>query len=180
MNKNMMYIVVAVVVVILVVGVAGVYLLNGGFNGTTNPTETPTPAPSVPVAEATSIQFRVTETTTASGDVVIYQFACDDLNTATEKMRVDMDLGADGKFSYIIDTGAQKSWVTMDEGATWTESAFADDCTAYGTLLHNFIDKLVAENNAGADLSYTTDAASIAIDCIAVNPTLEDSLFTAS
>jgi hypothetical protein len=179
MNKKTIYLVVAVVVVILVVGVAGVMLL-GGNNGTTNPTATPTAAPSATVSEATSIQFSVTETTTASGDVVNYEFACKDLNTANEKMRIDMDLGSSGAFIYIVDTGAQKSWLSMDDGATWTESVFADDCTAYGTLLHNFVDKLVAESNTGADLSYTTDTASIAISCIAVNPTLEDSLFTAS
>jgi hypothetical protein len=174
MNKKTIYLVVAVFVVILVVGVAGVMLL-GGNNGTTNPTATP----SATVSEATSIQFSVTETTTASGDVVNYKFACKDLGAANEKMRIDIDLCESVAFIYIVDTGAQKSWLSMDDGATWTESAFADDCTTYGTLLHDFVDKLIAESNTGADLSYTTDTVSIAISCIAINPTLDDSLFTA-
>lgn len=178
MNKKTIYLVVAVVVVILVVGVAGVILL--GNNGTTNPTATPTAPPSATVSEATSLQFSVTETTTASSDVVNYNFVCKNLNSATEKMRVEMDLGASGAFIYIVDTEAQKSWMSMDNGTTWTESTFADDCTTYGTLLHNFVDKLVAESNTGADLSYTTDTTSIAISSVVINPTLEDSLFTAS
>lgn len=180
MNKKTIYIVVAVIVVILIVGVAGIMLLNNGNGGTTNPTATPTPEPSVAVSAATAIQFSVNETTTASGDLVVYQFACKNLNTATETLRVDMDLGAAGKFSYIVDTGAQKSWVTMDDGVTWTESAFADDCTTYGTLMHDYIDKLIAEGDNTDDVSYTTDTTSIAIFCIATNPTLTDSLFTTS
>jgi hypothetical protein len=178
LNKKTIYLVVAVLVVIIVVGVAAYALMNQGNGGTPSPT--PTPAPSTPVSEAASLQFSVNETTTASGDLVVYQFACKDLNTANEKIRVDMDLGAAGAFSYIVDAGVQKSWVTMDNGATWTESDFAADWTAYGTLFHDFVDKLVADGDDAQDLSYTTDTTSIVIYCIAVDPTLEDSLFTAS
>ncbi len=177
MDKKMIYIVVAVLVVVIVVGVAGVMLLNQGGNGGTTPT--PTPAP-VAVSEASAIQFSVNETTTATGDLVVYQFACKNLNTATETLRVDMDLGDAGAFSYIVDTDAQKSWVTMDNGATWSESAFADDCTTYGTLLHDFVDKLVADGDDANDLTYTTDTTSITIYCVAVDPTLADSLFATS
>ena len=179
MNKKTVYIVVAVIAVILVVSVAGIVLLNNG-NGKTDSTPTPTPPPLVPVSEAASIQFNVDETTTVSGDLVIYQFACKNLNTANETVRVDMDLGADGKFSYIIDTGVEKSWVTMDEGATWTESDFVEDCTNYGGLFHAFVDKLIAEGDNTEDLSYTTDTASITISGVATNPTLDDSLFATS
>jgi len=173
-----MYLVVAVLVVIIVVGVAGYMLLNNGENGgDTTPTPTPTP---VAISDASSLQFSVDDTVTATGDVVAYEFSCKNLNTETEAIRVDMDLGADGKFSYIVDTGAQKSWITMDEGATWTESDFAADCTAYGVLFHDFVDKLVANGDGTADYSYTTDTSSVTIFCIAVNPTIADSVFGTS
>lgn len=179
MDKKTIYIVVAVLVVVIIVGVAGVMLLNNQGEAPA-PTQTPTPGPSIAVSEATAIQFSVNETTTATEDLVVYQFACRDLNAANETIRVDMDLGDAGAFTYIVDTGAQKSWVTMDAGANWAESDFAADCTAYGTLFHGFVDKLVANGDGTADCSYTTDTTSITIFSIATNPTLEDSLFVAS
>jgi len=175
MNKNTTYIVVAVLVVVIVVGVAGYYLL---ANQGQQPSPTPTPPPVTPVSEATSIQFVVNETTTATGDIVIYEFACKDLNGAAETIRVDMDLGELGSFSYIIDTGVQKSWVMMD-GSTWSESDFEQDCVDYGTLFHDFVDKLIAEGDNTSDVSYSTDDASYAITSIATNPELDDSIFQA-
>jgi hypothetical protein len=178
-NKKTIYIVVAVIVVILIVGVAGVMLLNNNGNGGTT-TPTPTPAPSVAVSAATSIQFSVNETTTASGDLVVYQFSAKNLNTETEVFRVDMDLGASGKFNYIVDKSAEKSWMSMDSGATWTASTYATDLASYDTLLHSYVDKLIAEGDNTQDVTYTTSTTSIAIYCIATNPTLADSLFATS
>jgi len=173
MNKNTTYIVVAVLVVVIVVGVAGYYLL---ANQGEQPSPTPTPPPAVPVSEATSIQFVVNETTTATGDLVIYEFACKDLNGATEVIRVDMDLGDAGSFSYIIDTGEQKSWMMME--SEWYDSNFEEDCVTYGTLFHDFVDKLIAEGDDTTDVSYSTDDASYVITCIATNPERDDSLFS--
>lgn len=177
MSKKTLYIAVAAIVVILIVGVAGVMLLNKPSGGDTQPT--PTPAP-VAVSEATSIQFAVNETNTQTGDVVIYQFAAKNLNADNEVLRVDMDLGQAGKFSYIVDKGQEKSWVTMDEGVTWSESTYADDLANYAALMHSYIDKIIAEGDNTEDVCYTTDTASILITCIVTNPTLSDDLFTVS
>ncbi|MGE5556487.1 MAG: hypothetical protein ACM3UY_09585 [Methanocella sp.] len=178
MNKKTIYVVVAVIVVILIVGVAGVLLLNNSpSGGDTNPTPTPEP---VAVSEATSIQFAVEETSSETSDVVIYQFAAKNLDTETEILRVDMDMGELGKFSYIVDKGAEKSWTTMDEGATWSESNYADDLANYDALMHSYIDKMVEEGDNTEDVSYTTDTASILITCIVTNPTLSDDLFAVS
>ncbi len=86
MNKNTMYLVVAVLIVIIVVGVAGYMLLNNG--GTDDTNATPTPGPSATVVGASTVQFSVNETTTATGDLVGYSFACKNYNTATEVVRV--------------------------------------------------------------------------------------------
>ena len=179
MNKKMIYIVVAVIVVVLIVGVAGVMLLsNNGNNGNTNPT--PTPPPATPVSQASTLQFSVNETVTATNDVVAYQYSCKNFNTSTEVVRVDMNLGAAGNFSYIVDSSAQKSWVSMDNGATWTASVFADDNTNYDAPFHAFVNKIVANGDSAVDYTYTTGTTSVSIFCIAVNPTIADSVFATS
>jgi hypothetical protein len=176
MNKKTIYLVVAVIVVVLVVGVAGVMLLNGN-GGTTNSTPTPTPAPSVTVSDATGIQFSANQTT--EGVVVGYTYTCKNLNAADEAVRVDMCL-AEGNYSYIIDLGTQKSYASIDGGATWTETTFADDCTNYVTPFHAIVDKLVANSNSGADYSYTDNGSTYDVYCIAVNPTIDSSIFATS
>lgn len=174
LNKNTTYLVVAVLVVVIIVGVGGYYLLaNQGQE--TSPT--PTPTPPVPVSEATSIQFSINETTIATGDLLIYQFACKNLNTENEVIRVDMDLGEAGEFSYIVDRSDGASWVSM-EGSPWSESDFDADWESYGTLFHGFVDKLIDEGDNTTDVSYTTDLSSYVIYCIATNPELDDSLFS--
>jgi hypothetical protein len=176
MNKKTIYIVVAVIVVIIVVGAAGVLLLNGN-NGTTNPTATPTPTPSVPVSNATSIQFNMNQTT---GDVVIgYTYTCKNLNAADEAVRIDMSL-AEGNYSYIVDLGTQKSYASTDGGATWTATTFADDCTTYVTPFHAIIDKLVANDDSGANYSYTDNGSTNDVYSIVVNPTIASSVFATS
>jgi hypothetical protein len=177
MNKKTIYVVVAVIVVILVVGVAGVLLLNGGIGGTTNPTVTPTPAPSAAISDATGIQFSMNQTT--DGVVVAYGYTCKNLNAADEAVRVDMCL-AEGNYSYIVDLGTQKSYSSTDGGATWTATTFADDCTNYVTPFHAIIDKLVANDDTGADYSYTADGSTYDVYCIVVNPTIDSSVFATS
>ncbi|MCW3983935.1 MAG: hypothetical protein NWE96_08050 [Candidatus Bathyarchaeota archaeon] len=175
MDKKMIYIVVAVLVVVIVVGVAGVMLLNqGGNGGTTTPTPTPTP---VAVSEATALQFSVDQTT--NNVLVGYTYTCKNFNASDEILRVDMCL-AEGNYSYIIDLGAQKSYASMDGGATWTATNFADDCTNYVTPFHNIVDKLIANGDTNADYTYTENGTTNKVYCIAVNPTIADSVFKTS
>jgi hypothetical protein len=175
MNKKIIYIIVAVIVVVLIVGVAGVMLLNNGGNGNnTNPTATPTPAPSIAVSNATNLQFSVNQTT--NGVLVGYQYTCKNINTANEIVRIDMCL-TEGNYSYVVDLGTQKSYVSTDGGATWTQTTFADDCTNYVTPFHTIVDKIIANGNTTADYSYTENGSTYAVYCIAVNPTIADSVF---
>jgi hypothetical protein len=175
MNKKTLYIVVAVIVVVLVIGVAGVILL-GNNGGTTN--STPTPTPSATVVGATSVQFSVNETTTATGDIVGYTFRCKDYNTSTEVVRVDLCISG-ANYSYILDAGQQKSYASLDGGATWTASTFSSDWTSYGTVFNTFVDKLAAAGNIN-DQTYTTSTTSVSIYCTVVNGTIDNSVFATS
>lgn len=175
MNKNIIYIVVAVLVIVIVGAAAGIMLMNnGGDTDDTNPTPTLPPS----LTGASSVIFSVNETTTATGDLVGYTFECVNYNTATEKVRVDLCI-ADQTYSYILDAGQEKSWVSMDNGMTWTESDFAADWTNYGSLFNDFAQRLIDQGNTN-DLTYTTDTTSITIYCVAVNETIPDSDFTVS
>jgi hypothetical protein len=176
MKNSTIYIAVAVIIVILVVGVAGYYLLYN--NNGDNTTPTPTPGPSDTIVGASTVQFTVNETSTATGDIVGYSFACKDYDTATEMVRVDMCIG-DDTYSYILDAGQQTSWMSLDGGATWMESVFADDWVAYGSLFNDFAQKII-DNGSLADLTYSTDTASYTIYCIAANATIDDSMFATS
>ena len=166
MNKKMIYIIVAVIVVVLVVGVAGIMLLNNnGNNGNTNPTPTPTPST---VVGASTVQFNVNDTG------VVYTFSAKNFNTSTVVVRVDMDLGTAGNYSYILDANQAKSWISTNGGA-FTASDFTADWTTYGTMYNGFVDKIVAK---GSTADFTDGTATFY--CIAANPTLADSLFATS
>jgi hypothetical protein len=174
LNKKTIYIVVAVIVVVLIVGVAGVMLLNNNGNGgTTNPTATPTPAPAATIVGANTLQFNVDD---SSADV-LYTYKCKNFNSSTEVIRIDMNLGAAGNYSYIIDLGQGKSWSSTDAGTTWAASTdFSGDCTNYATPYYAYVNK-IAEQSSTADFAYSS---TIAISGIIVNPTFIDSVFTVS
>jgi hypothetical protein len=177
MNKKMIYIVVAVIVVVLIVGIAGVMLLNNnGNNGTTEPT--PTPEPSVTVADATSLQFTVVETT--NGASVTYNFAVENVNATDEMIRVDIPGGESGNYSYIVKLGDSTSFISMDDGATWTASDFATDVN-FAVSLQDYITNLANWNGHDETYSYTASSgSSIVISAIHVNPTLDAALFATS
>jgi hypothetical protein len=174
MNKKTIYIVVAVLLVVIVVGVTGVLLLNNN-GGNTNPSATPTPTstPAATVVGAHTLRFNVNDTSAA----LIYTYTCKNFNSSTEVLRVDMNIGAAGNYSYIVDTGAQKSWASTDNGATWTASTdFAGDTTNYASPFHAYVNKIAEQSNT-TDFAYTS---LISIYGIEVNPTIPDSVFATS
>ena len=139
----------------------------------------PTPTPSVTVADATSLQFTVVETT--SGASVTYNFAVENVNATNEMIRVDIPGGAAGNYSYIVKLGDSTSFISMDNGATWTASDFATDAN-FAISLQDYITNLVQTGmDTDETYSYTASSgSSIVISAIHVNPTLDDSLFATS
>jgi hypothetical protein len=176
MNKKTMYIIVAVLIVIIIVGAAAAYvLMNPGNGGTPSPTATPTTAPTV--VGASTLQFVVTENT--SGAIVNYEFAAKNVNTSTVEVRVTIPSDA-GNYTYILNAGTEKSFISMDEGATWTASTFATDWESVGATFESTVTKLVSWNGHDATYSFSTATSSDVVSHIVVNPTLADSLFATS
>ncbi len=177
MNKKNMYIIVAVlVIVIIIAGVAAYVFLNNGGGGTTNPTTTPSPTPAPSVVDASTLQFKVNETT--NGQLVSYAFAGKNVNTTSEVLRMDILGGSAGNYSYIINLGTQKSDLKINDGA-WASSDFNTD----SSYIVAFADYQTALINWTGQQSYSYTApsgASIVIFDIQVNPTLNDSLFATS
>ena len=169
MNKKTIYIVVAVLVIVIVVAAAGVYLWSNN-NGSTSTTPTPTPAPAATVVGANTLQFYVNETT--SGATVNYEFQCKNFNTSTELIRVDIP-STTATYSYILNAGSQKSW--SNQTGTWTQDS-AFDPSGFATVFTTHVNKLAAQGNTN-DLTHTSGSSTYDIYCVAVNPTLADSLF---
>ena len=175
MNKKTIYIIVAVLVVVIVVAGAAILLMNNSGGGGTTPT--PTPAP-VSVVGATSLQFTVNETT-SGGAPVTYNYATKNFNASNEMLRVDIPGGAAGNYSYIIKLADSTSFLSTDNGATWTASSFATDAN-FATLLNDYVTKLQNWNGHDATYTYTSGAITNVISAIHVNPSLADSLFATS
>ena len=176
MNKKTIYIIVAVLVIIIIIAGAAVYLLGiGGIGGQPTPTPTPTPAT---VVGATSLQFTVDETT-SGGSPVTYNYAVRNFNASNEELRVDIPGGSAGNYSYIIKLSDSTSFLSLDNGVTWTASTFATDAN-FATLLNDYVTNLYNWNGQDATYTYTSGSITNAISAIHVNPTLADSLFATS
>ena len=177
MKKKMMYIIFAALVVIIVVAGAAAYLLmNNGDNE--NNEETPT------VVGASTLQFSVDETT--NGDLVTYEYALKDVmwdgntvNLSNAVIRLDIPTGP---YSYILEVSQLKSWLSLDNGITWTEDDFTADWTTWSPYLNEYLANAVNWNGHDETYSYTStmSGASIVLSGIHVNPTLSDTLFATS
>ena len=169
-----MYIIVAVLVVVIIIAGAAAYVLSTNSGSSNNTSPTPTPAPAS-VVNASTLQFVVNETT--NGANVTYNFTAKNVNTTTLVLRVDIPGGSSGNYSYILDVSQQKSWLSTDNGVTWTASVYNTDWETFGLKWYNYSNALVMWN--GVDQTYTYDASTL-IYCIAVNPTLPASEFATS
>jgi hypothetical protein len=172
-----MYIIVAVLVIVIVVaGVATYYLMNNG-NGGTNATPTPTPAP-LSVVGATSLQFTVDETTNGA-NAVTYNYATRNFNASTEEIRVDIPGGSAGNYSFIVKLADSTSFISMDDGATWSASDFTTDA-AYVTALNDYVTALYNWNGHDESYTYTSGDKTNVISAIHISPSLPDALFATS
>lgn len=179
MNKKTIYIVVAVLVVIVVIAGAAAFLYWNGGGGGTTPTPTPTATPVPTVVGASTLQINVNET--GSAGTVTYMFSAKNVNTTSLVLRMDIPGGSAGNYSYIIDTGAQKAYLSVDNGATWTSDDWPTDYAMAVTPFNDYVTHL-ADNWNGSDLTYTytSSTGTILIYGIRPNPTLPDSLFATS
>ena len=131
------------------------------------------------VVGASTLQINVNET--GSSGTVTYMFSAKNLNTSTLIVRMDIPGGSAGNYSYIVDTGAQKAYSSIDNGATWTLDDWPTDYSMVITPFNDYVTHL-ADNWNGSDLTYTytSSTGTILIYGICPNPTLPDSLFATS
>lgn len=166
----MMYAIVAVLIVVIIIAGAAVYLLyGGGGGGTTNPTATP--GPTVTPADATTLTFSAN--VTVSGQTTTYEWKGTNVHTAPT-IRVDLP-----GYSYILNSTQEKSWVSTNNGATWTASTFNTDWPFWGNEWTTYVDELTPGHWSGSgSYSYTDpQGQAIVLYNIVVNPTIPDSTF---
>jgi hypothetical protein len=181
MNKKTIYIIVAVLVIIIIVAGVAAFLLYGGGGGGTTPTPTPVPT----VVGTKTLQFNVDENTTGYG-VVTYAYAFANLtwngntpNATSAVVRIDIPSTA-GNYSYIIDAVTYKAWNSTNSGTTWTVDDFPSVWTSQSAIFETYLTKLVSWNGVDSSITYTTSTGTNTIYSISPNPTLPDSMFTAS
>jgi uncharacterized protein YxeA len=175
MKKSTTYIVVAVVIVIIIIAAAAAYVYMNPSEGGATPTPTATP---LSVAGATSLQFTVDETT-SGGSPVTYDYAIRNFNQSNEEVRLDIPGGESGNYSYIIKVADETSYLSIDNGVTWTASDFSTD-SGFVILSNDYINNLQNWNGHDETYTYTQGDITNVISAIHVNPPLPDSMFTTS
>jgi uncharacterized protein YxeA len=175
MNKKTIYIIVAVLVIIIIAAAAAYMYTTPGGGGEATPTPTATP---LTVVGATSLQFTVDETT-SGGSPVTYDYAVRNFNASNEELRVDIPGGSAGNYSYIIKLVDSTSFLSIDNGVTWTASDFATDA-AFATFLNDYVTALYNWNGHDATYTYTSGDITNVISALHINPTLPDSMFATS
>lgn len=172
MNKKTLYVLVAALIVIVVAAVAGgLWVYNGGSKGGGN-------TQSVSVANATSLEFMANVTTQGS---IVVTHACYGKNIGTPNLMIRIDIlgGEAGNWSYILDTGQEKSWNSTNYGA-YASGNYTADWAFWGTVWTGFVTNLKNWSGTG-DYSYTSSNGNpVTIYNIKVNPKLPDSLFQTS
>jgi hypothetical protein len=176
MKKSAIYAIVAVIVIIVVI-IAAVFalgLIPTGGTPQATPTPTASTAPGAAVANATTLTFSANITT--NGATTTYSWSGKNLHSTNETLRVDF-----ATYAYILDAGAQKSWMSTDSGATWTQGVFNDDWTSWGPQWSGIVDNL-AHWTSGETYTYTETGtgATVVVYNVVVNPTIPDSTFTAA
>ena len=167
MNKNTMYILVAVVVIIVVVAtVAGAYMLMNPGGGNT-----------VKVADATSLQYDVD--VTYQGTTSLSKFAAKNLGASDMMLRIDLLGGDQGNYTYILNSEDKTVWLALNGNWTDASTTYNDLMATGGLGAQNTVHTDALANWSGTgDYTYTDSVGtSYKIYNVAINPTLDDSLF---
>jgi hypothetical protein len=168
MEKKMMYALVAVVLIIVVVaGIAGAYvLMNSGGGGN-----------SANVANAKSLRYDVD--VTYQGTTTLSKFAGKNLNASDIMLRIDMIGGEAGNYTYIFNGGNKTAWQAFNGNWTDISTTYNDlmGTGGIGAKMTVHMDALVNWSGTG-DYTYTDSVGtSYRIYNVAINPTLDNSLF---
>ena len=184
MNKkgiSTLLIVAIVVIIIIVAGVAVYVLYSGSGEEGGTPTSTPSPSPNPDVESATSIAFKVNGT--IGGVNELYAFTAKNLGTSDILMRTD-EFDADGNaFTYQFNQTAQTVWASYngqwsDVSSEWTSYWEGANSGIVGyTAFDGYRTQLATNWSGSGDYDYTSGGDTFHIYDIAINPSIEDSLF---
>ncbi len=177
MNKKGVSWVIIVVVVIAIVVIGGVayWALTNTGNG--EPTPTPTPTPTNTIETATSLGFKVD----AYGES--YAFTAKNLGTSNILLRVDQTDSEGNSFVYVLNQAEETIWLnyagewmdySTDFDAYW--SGANSGITGY-TAFDGYMTELESNWSGTGAHDYNSGDNAIHIYDIAINPTLDDSLF---
>jgi hypothetical protein len=169
-NKNSMYILAAVLVIVIVVVAAGAYVFLGMNNGSGTPN----------VADATSLTYD--SDVTYQGATSTYKWTARDMGTSDMALRIEIFGGASGNYTYILNGKDKTAWVGVNDEWSDLSSDFTNQWNNWvgsGKQWTTDVDTLAANWSGTGDYTYTDSATqtTIRIYNIAVNPTIDDSLF---
>ncbi len=169
MNKNTMYILVAVLVIVIVVaGVVVYYYLGTGGGGGGG--ETPTTV--YTLGNATSVQFTVNST--AADVTTTIKFAGKSLDNMDLMLRADLE--TDGTVLSYVMFGNQTSF--NNETGTWAQSDFTTDWNNWNTNQFSaYRDHSPNWMTGDGDISYDEAGSAIVVYNIVINPSIPDSFF---
>lgn len=166
MKQKIGSILVGVSIVVTVAVIAGFFLLNNlaGNN------------PTVSVANASSLRFSY-DYRTNHGWPVTEVFSGKYIGTSELLVRIDVLGGSAGNWSYVLDTGLQRSLNRTDDGVWVTSSNYTFDWNHWGPRWTRMVNNLKNWSGTG-DYSYNSSRGNpLLIYNIEVNPDLPDSLF---
>lgn len=174
-KKGISWVIIAVVIIAVVVvgGVAYWAMTNTGDNegnGDGNGGgETPD------IAGATSLKFDVSAN--IEGVQEDYSFLAKNLGTSEVMIRVNQVDAQGMEFTYILNAADQEVWIYYDGAWTDYSDTFSVYWDTWNPALEAYEDALGDWTGTG-NYEYTVGNDSFIISGIAVNPTLDDSLFS--
>jgi hypothetical protein len=180
-KKGVSWVIIAVVIIaVVVVGGVAYWALtstgdNNGGNGGNGGEDVYT------AENATSLSFKVNATIAGTNE--LDAFSVKNLGTSEIMLRVDA-IDAEGEsFIYLFDQSAETLWIEyagtwMDQSTDFTAYWSGDNSGIIGyTAFSCYQDELAANWSGSGDHDYTDGDNTFHIYDIAINPSLEDSLF---
>jgi hypothetical protein len=165
--------------------------VSGGGGTTPSAAVTPTPTATATVsgggggispniAEASSLQFSVSVTDSSGASQGTYTYYAKNAGTSNLMIRIEMTDSSGSNMVYIVNGALQKAWV--ETGDIWQDisSSYTTQWSTWNSAFVGYQNSLASWSGIG-DSTYTSPTGdSVRVHNISVNPSLPDSLFTAS
>jgi hypothetical protein len=159
-------VIVAIILIAIIIGAIAIYYFSQ--NGTVKQDV-------FTVQNATSLQV--------SADVVggnqgsfLFSWSVANIGTTNQKIRLTINGGQSGNFSYIVKAGDQTAW--KNEDGTWVSVNYTELNTLWGTAWTENLNQLKANWTGNGNVSFTNSIGDhVTITNVVINPKLADSVF---